>query len=64
MITDDTTLTAERGPLLALAAASESLRDALDALPTCPLCSEGTPHHAEDCPVPAVAAALAEVVGA
>lgn len=61
MITDDATITSERAAVLRLAQAAEALRDALDALPTRPLCSEGTPHHAEDCPVSAVTAALAEV---
>lgn len=61
MINSDATITAERVFILRLARAAEDLRTALDALPTCPLCGEGTPHHAEDCPVPAVTAALAEV---
>lgn len=62
MITTDATITAERAAVLRLAQAAEALRDALDAIPTCPLCGEGTPHHADDCPVPAVSAALGEVV--
>lgn len=64
MIPDDATITAERAAILRLARAAEELRDALDALVTCPLCTEGAPHHAEDCPVPAVAAALSKVIGA
>ena len=64
MIPDDATITAERAAILRLARAAEELRDALDALATCPLCTEGAPHHAEDCPVPAVTAALSEVIGA
>lgn len=62
MIPDDATITAERAAVLRLARTAEELRDALDAVPTCPLCSEGTPHHAGDCPVSAVSAALADVV--
>lgn len=61
MIPDDATITAERAAILRLARAAAEIRDALDAIPTCPLCSEGTPHHAESCPVSAVSAALAEV---
>ena len=63
MIPDDATICHSRAAILALARAAEALRDAVNALVTCPLCTEGAPHHAEDCPVPAVAAALSEVIG-